>query len=263
VSDESRALVRLGDRGLVATDLDGLWRMAVLIAKSGMAPKGMERPETLTVAMAMGAEVGLSPMQSIQQISVINGRPVMWGDAPLALVRASGLLVLHEEGIEGNLNSDAAYGWCRVQRRGDPKPSEMRFSVSDAKRAGLWGKSGPWANYPQRQIVLRPRSWILRDRFGDLLRGIRSAEEVLDEPPQIVVSATPSTDSLALPLEPIRRADPRERDRIRQEVAAVVEPPRPAEAASDTDDAADYWDEVEAQRSGPPVTPFDVHGLPV
>ena len=56
------------------------------------------------------------------------------------------------------------------------------FSVADAKRAQLWGKQGPWTQYPQRMLAMRARSFCLRNLYADILRGMRSAEELADIP---------------------------------------------------------------------------------
>src|SRR5213594_129250 len=66
---------------------------------------------SVVIAWEMGAEVGLSPMNSIQSIAVIGGKPVMYGEAPLGVVMASGLL---EEIIEEN---DGETATCTVQRK--------------------------------------------------------------------------------------------------------------------------------------------------
>jgi hypothetical protein len=58
----------------------------------------------------------------------------------------------------------------------------VRFSVSDAKKAGLWGKSGPWTQYPKRMLQLRARGFALRDAFPDVLKGLVTAEEAQDYP---------------------------------------------------------------------------------
>jgi len=55
---------------------------------------------------------------------------------------------------------------------------EGRFSVSDAKAANLWGKSGPWTNYPKRMLELRARAFALRNMFPDVLLGCAIAEEL-------------------------------------------------------------------------------------
>src|ERR1700678_56477 len=61
---------------------------AKLIADSGMVPKDyINRPGAIVVALQMGMEVGLQPMQALQSIAVINGRPSIWGDGALAIVK--------------------------------------------------------------------------------------------------------------------------------------------------------------------------------
>jgi hypothetical protein len=57
-----------------------------------------------------------------------------------------------------------------------------KFSVEDAKRAGLWGKQGPWSAYPKRMMQMRARGFALRDAFPDVLKGLITAEEAQDYP---------------------------------------------------------------------------------
>ena len=151
-----------------------------LIASSNFIPSDYKgKPGDIIVAIQMGAELGLAPIQSLQNISVIKGRPSVWGDAALALVRASGLLEDFEEGVKGSGND--RYGFCRAKRRGQPTWSEQTFSVADAVRAGLWGK-GTWQSYPDRMLKLRARGFALRDGFADVLKGLITREEAEDFP---------------------------------------------------------------------------------
>ena len=76
-------------RGLALASFDDAFRVAKMVASSPFAPKDFQgKPELCFLAMQHGGEVGLSPMQSLQSIAVINGRPTIWGDAALALVQA-------------------------------------------------------------------------------------------------------------------------------------------------------------------------------
>jgi hypothetical protein len=152
--------------------------LANLIAHSGMTPKDFAgNPGAVLVAMQMGAEVGLTPMAAIQNIAVVNGRPSLWGDAMLAVVLA------HPEceDVEETLDETAMTAKCVAKRRGRT-PVVRTFSQEDAKKAGLWGKAGPWTNYPKRMLQMRARAFALRDSFPDALRGISMAEEVQDIP---------------------------------------------------------------------------------
>ncbi len=72
---------------------------------------------------------------------------------------------------------------CVAKRKGR-KPVIAKFSVEDAKRAGLWGKQGPWQAYPKRMMQMRARGFALRDAFPDALKGLITVEEAQDFPPE-------------------------------------------------------------------------------
>jgi hypothetical protein len=118
---------------------------------------------------------------ALQRIAVINGRPSIWGDGAMGLVRASGLCEYVYEAIDGD--GDHMVAVCRVKRKGEKNPIERTFSVADAKKAGLWGKAGTWQQYPKRMLQMRARAFALRDLFADVLGGLYIAEELegLDE----------------------------------------------------------------------------------
>jgi hypothetical protein len=185
-------------RGLLpAETLGDILRLAEMLARSSMVPESYRgQPQDVAVAVLWGAEVGLGPLQSLQSISVINGRPAIWGDGALALVRAHPACERVSEGVEGE--GDVRHGWCEVARRGHP-PERRTFSVADAKRVKLWGKTGrngaptPWVTYPDRMLQTRARGFALRDVFPDALRGVITAEEAADIPaePRFVPATEP------------------------------------------------------------------------
>jgi hypothetical protein len=167
--------------GLALQSFDDAFRFSKMVAASEFAPKDFKnKPESCLLAIQHGSEVGLSPMQSLQSIAVINGRPTIWGDAALALVQACPVCEYVREYMEGE--GDSLTAVCEAKRQGYPSPSVSRFSVADAKKAGLWGKSGPWTQYPSRMLQLRARGFALRNAFADALRGLVTAEEAQDYP---------------------------------------------------------------------------------
>jgi hypothetical protein len=186
-----------------------LAQFSTMAAKSSMVPPGFRgKPEDIMLAVQMGSEVGLSPMQALQNIAVINNRPSLWGDAMLGLCRAAAVCEDIAEKMEGE--GDAMAAVCMAKRRGS-SPVVARFSVADAKKAGLWNKAGPWQQYPQRMLQMRARGFALRDAFPDVLRGLISAEEAQDTPapvahpgPTIEVRAEVVTDAPAPPKRTIR-----------------------------------------------------------
>lgn len=191
LATETKSPVGFGSAGLQLRTLDDAWRFSTCLAKSGLAPKGIETPEAILIAVQMGAELGLAPMQSMQNIAVINGRPAIYGDAALALVRGSGLLAEYKQGVSGE--GDKRKASVTVQRKGED-PITQEFSVADAKKAGLWGKSGPWTQYPDRMLVWRARGFALRDAFGDVLKGTITVDEAQDTPAEPERNVTPQDD---------------------------------------------------------------------
>jgi hypothetical protein len=166
---------------IVPRSLDEAMQLARVVVASGLAPRGFDTAEACMVAILHGLEVGLAPLAALQRIAIIEGRPTIWGDGALALVRASGRAELIEEWSEGSGPAD----WCaicRVRRKGDPQPIERRFSVEDARRADLWGRPGPWQRYPLRMLQMRARAFALRDAFADVLGGLYLREEMEGEP---------------------------------------------------------------------------------
>lgn len=146
------------------------------LADSDLVPKDFKgRPGNCLVAIQWGAELGLKPLQAMQNLAVINGRPALWGDAVIALVRSSPLC---EYVVE---TDDGGTATCKVKRRNEPEQVRT-FSMDDAKAASLAGKQGPWAQYPKRMRQMRARAFALRDVFPDVLRGLPVAEEVMDTP---------------------------------------------------------------------------------
>lgn len=195
-----------------ANGLGEMMEFAKVLSQSALVPRDYQnRPQNVLAAIQWGMEIGLSPMQAMQNIAVINGRPSIWGDAALALVRASGLLESFDEKLVNGVAS------CTVKRKGEP-PQTREFSELDAKRAKLWGKRGrdgqdtPWTTYPQRMLQMRARSWALRDVFPDVLKGMYIREEAEDIPTaegqeRVTIAAEPAPVAIAAPAESVEEAE--------------------------------------------------------
>jgi RecT family len=154
-------------------------QVAGAVIQAGMNPKSLDTTAKCTVAIMHGLELGLTPMAALQSIAVVNGNAAVYGDGMLALVRASGHLEDITEEVEW-IKGDPVGATCRVKRKGEASWGTHTFTRDDAMKANLWKKAGPWTQYPQRMLAMRARAWALRDKFADVLRGLRSAEEMED-----------------------------------------------------------------------------------
>ena len=195
IVQQKKSPIGFGAQGVQLASLEEAYRFANAICASGFAPKGMEKPEAVLVAIQLGAEIGLTPMAALQNTAVINGRPAIYGDAALALVRSSGLLESYKEEEIGEAGSDGHGYRVTAVRKGNQAAIET-FTVADAKRAKLWNKAGPWSDYPKRMLRFRARGYVLRDLFGDILKGLRTVEEARDIPSE-PVNVTPVSDKVS------------------------------------------------------------------
>lgn len=152
-----------------------------MLANSQFIPQAFRgKPGDIMACLLLGQSVGLGPMQALQGIAVINGRPSLWGDAALSVVRSHPDFVDIEERLDAGKDSPDAYvAVCIVKRRGQT-PTERRFSVADAQKGQLWGKQGPWSQYPKRMLQMRARGFAIRDAFSDALTGMMLREEAED-----------------------------------------------------------------------------------
>jgi hypothetical protein len=208
---------------LAPSNMTEAMEFAQMMAKSNIVPKDYQgNPGNVLVAVQWGMEVGLQPLQAMQNIAVINGRPSLWGDAMLALVQGSGLLeYFHEESTD-------LVATCTIKRKGMPE-SVRTFSMDDAKRAGLLGKQGPWNNYPKRMMQMRARGFALRDNFADVLRGMHSAEEQQD------MAAIQPTEKAMGPVEVVKHETKTSavKDRIKRSKQVEQTEDAPAEQAAE------------------------------
>lgn len=163
-----------------------------MIAESSFAPKDFKgRPGDIIIAVQYGQELGLQPMQALQNIAVINGRPSLWGDAVLAVCKTKSDFEYCDE----QFDESTCTAVCKIKRRGEPEQIKT-FSKKDAELAGLWNKQGPWRQYPKRMLQMRARSFALRDLFGHHLKGLSVAEEMIDI--TVEKDITPKTPTLSL-----------------------------------------------------------------
>lgn len=229
-------LTTTSQRGFAPVTLTEAITFSEMLSNSNMVPKAYQgKPQDILVCVQWGMEMGLAPMQALQNIAVINGKPSVYGDAMMALVQASSVCEDIEERMEGE-GTPNPQAVCVAYRKGR-KPVIATFSREDAQRAGLWGKQGPWTAYPKRMLQMRARGFALRDAFPDVLKGLISAEEAQDYPDE--AKPRPVAKS-ANPLDMVTKSEPVAKpvvasepdiieavmvDRAEPELAEIAQPP--------------------------------------
>ncbi|MGD3112528.1 hypothetical protein [Streptomyces sp. YGL11-2] len=141
-------------------------------AASGLLPRQFRgQPANLLYAVEYTESLGLHPMVAITGVHVIEGKPSASSALISALVRRAG----HRLRIKG----DATAAVAQVIRTDDPDWTfEVRFTVEDARRAGLLGKD-VWKKYPAAMLKARALSAVARDACEEALFGIHYTPEEL------------------------------------------------------------------------------------
>lgn len=196
IVQQPKSPILIGEEGLILKSFDDMWRLSVVMSASDIVPKQYRgRPENAFIGMQYGMELGFNPMQALQCVDVINGKPGLGGDASLALVRGKGLLEIFRKEKIGEKGTDS-YGYrVTVKRKGMADEQVEEYTVGMAKTAKLWGKVGPWQDHPERQLYYRPLGYCLRDQFSDVLKGIVISEELMDYPEERNERTQPSKPS--------------------------------------------------------------------
>ena len=112
---------------LLPTSLKEAIEISQIMAKSDFVPIAYRnKPGNIIVAIQMGAELGLPPMQALQNIAVINGRPTLWGDAMLAIIMAHKSFERIKEDDKETIAANKK-ATCTVKRRGAGAATSYRW----------------------------------------------------------------------------------------------------------------------------------------
>ena len=268
-----RQPMELDEKGLALKTQDDLWRFAEYIVSSGLCPKAYaNKPKDALIAMVAGRGVGLNPLQALRGIAVIGGKPSMYGEDRTAVCLSRGQVEWTREWFEldgvpitpeqyANMATipDGLVACWESKRKDQTAPtSTVRFGVRDAKRANLWGKSGPWQQYPLRMLQMRARAYGERDNYADALAGIEQREEIEDiprrerDPLEDVLDLEPEAEDVEH--EPVTERE--QQDALKPETPAELparEPERDPETGEEIPDWVGRGQEEGADAAKEPV----------
>ena len=249
-------------------------RVARAVVASGLAPSalvgkltGDDAAAAVAVAIMSGAELGLKPMVSLRSFTVINGKPALYGDGLINVVRMSGKVAYLRTGCDevgGKL-----VGFCEAKRSDTGEEKRVEFSKDDASRARLWDdratvkkqvwengqkvwrdnvpNDAPWYRFPKRMLAWRAAGYCLRELFGDVLGGIRDefeAREIAESEGMRDVTPPSEAEKKLIPPKPPKPPTPPSAQTIDAEAA---KPDQPAEGGFDL---GGYLEEIETALAG-------------
>jgi hypothetical protein len=171
-----------------------LQRGAKLLASSSLVPKEYQgNLPNCVIAMNMAQRVGADPLQVMQNLYVVHGRPGWSSQFLIATFNQCGKFSALRYEWTGNEGKD---DWaCRayaVEKATGETLKGSWVSVGTAKKEGWYDKNGSkWKTMPQQMLMYRAASWFVRAYAPELSMGLQTVDEVRDVYDAVV---TPSGD---------------------------------------------------------------------
>jgi hypothetical protein len=174
----------------LATQVGQLRGFGETLVKSGLLPQSIKTPEAAVVIILKGRELGIPPMEALNSISVIQGKPTVSPQLMLALIYRSGL------GSIQILERTDSRSVVRAHRKGLP-PQDFTFTLEDARRLGLAEKDN-YRKQPSVMLQWRNVAAAARAVFPDVVSGLYTPDEMGAE----VVVGDDEGMSVVMPQQP-------------------------------------------------------------
>src|SRR5229473_3218539 len=151
-------------------------QLARVLVNSRLLPRAIQTPEAAFTIILAGKELGLTAMQSIRSMHVIEGKPTLSADLMVALVKRSPVCRYFRL-----IRSDDKVATYETVREGDPAPTTMSFTIEEAQRAQLTGKDN-WKKYPAAMLRARCGAALARAVYPELVMGVYDTDELEERP---------------------------------------------------------------------------------
>jgi hypothetical protein len=157
-----------GHASLALVPLSDMQQMAKIGVESNFF--GIKKPTEAMALMLIAQAEGKHPATVFSQYHVIQGRPALKADAMLARFQQAGGSVQWTE------RTDKSCAATFVHPQGGK--CDIRWTLDDAKRAGLLSGKSNWTQYPRQMLSARVVSEGVRAVFPGVLGGFYTPEEV-------------------------------------------------------------------------------------
>ncbi len=200
----------VAQRSMMALFDPQVWRVlreqASVLFNCQFFAKTIKSPEQAIAVIMKGYELSIPPLQACGHIFLVNGRLTCSAELQLALIYRDcpGATIDFLK-----IDNDSC---VILAARPGHKPIEFKFTMADAKTAGLTGKDN-WKNYPRSMCRSRCVSEMARTLFADAINGMSHTPEELDpetpfDPTHEAPIVLPAAQKPQVGLPPARLFDP-------------------------------------------------------
>lgn len=168
---------------------------------------------TAATAIVYGAGIGFdNPVQALQNVYVIKGRPALYADAMVAVVQAAG----HEIWVEELTDSRAVV----CGRRTGGREERVTITMDQARKAGWTQRNSNYGSDPQAMLYARAAGRLCKRIAQAELKGFVAMEEALDGDEDALNSVPPAPNMVTRAALPAPEAKP--------DAGPAAEKPKPA-----------------------------------
>lgn len=150
----------------------GIWamieKMAPVMHKAHLF--GVTSPDQAAAIMLKGYELGLSMTASFELVQVIQGRPALSPRGAMALLLSSNLA--KELNVERIEDKGQFVGYRCTMTRNNGFSFTAKFTLTEAKQAGLVKPDSGWQKYPENMCMWRAIGFCADVVFPDVTAGM-------------------------------------------------------------------------------------------
>lgn len=153
-------------------DTEAAFRLAQRLHAGKLLSKSITSPEAAFTIILAGREIGLTVMQSLRLIHVIDGKISYSADLQMALCLKQPELCEYFKCLE-TTDKIARFETKRVGK----DPQELSFTIAEAEQAQLVNKDN-WRKYPKAMLRARCIAALARLVYPELMAGMYDPDEL-------------------------------------------------------------------------------------
>ena len=160
-----------------ALDIEMRRAQAISNAVQALPPAYQKQPGAVLLVDQWARRHGIDTLTAMSSVSFVKGRPVVDASMQRALATQAGYDVDITEGD----------GWAEVTVARNGRSRSARFTIEEARTAGLLGKDN-WKNYTTDMLVARATARCLRRHAPEVVLGLSDPDEI-DTPMDVLHAA--------------------------------------------------------------------------
>lgn len=160
------------EQGLQPGSIGAAYKLATGLAQSRLYSR-FPNAEAIWAVIIRGREMGLGALTALDSFHIIEGKPAP--SAHLLIARAKS----HPDcEFLQYVGGDATFAEYETKNRRSPRPTRLKYTIEQARRAGLVKQGSNWEKRPEEMLRKTVALQLVRIEYPEVLQGTYAAEEL-------------------------------------------------------------------------------------